>query len=110
MKIDKHHVFYILIPFILFLTLIGIDFQFMNMGVIQIERERLRELVLFIAMILVICGALRRGWFRDHTLIKKLWFLGGFVIVFWICIRILNSQSPSDLYFPIRASINRSSP
>ncbi|MBN2030657.1 SpoIIE family protein phosphatase [bacterium] len=100
MKIDRHHILYIVFPLILFFVLIGIDFQFIDMRAIHFDRGQLRELVLLLAMILFVCGGLRRGWFRDHTLIQKLWFLGGFVIIFWICIQILKWQSPSDFIFP----------
>ncbi len=100
MKIDRHRIFYIALPLILFFVLVGIDFQFIDVGAIQFNQGQLRELVLLFALILFVWGGLRRGWFRERTLIQKLWFLGGFVILFWICIQVLKVQSPSDFIFP----------
>ncbi len=100
MKISRHRILYIVLPLMLFFILIGIDFQFIDMGAIRFDQGQLRELVLLLALALFIWGGLRRGWFKDRTLIQKLWFLGGFVIIFWICIQLLKLQSPSDFIFP----------
>ena len=103
MKIYKRHVFYVIFPALLTLSMIGIGLRLFHLEMLPIEQEQLKELILLVVMVLFTHGASRLGWFKDRTLVQKLWFLGLFVCILGGGTKILNSRPPLNFIFSDQA-------
>ncbi len=105
MKIYKRHVFHVIIPILLTLSIIGIGLRLFHLEMLPIEQNQLKELILLVATVLFINGASRLGWFKDRTLTQKLSFLGLFVCIVWGGTKILNSRPPLNFIFSDQTSL-----
>jgi len=93
MKVQSKYWIGIFLPMFLVLIVTASDFRFISFNGLPLDLNLIRESLLGMALVFFLRGMIQVAWFKDHTLVQKLRFLGITVIMLWAGMKILSIES-----------------